>query len=106
MSTAFRQKVLERLTRSSDPEVAARQRENLEIMLNLLPDVKQKIVAEEVQKGAQRNARNALRRVLACRGLLLSPEEDAAIECCEDLATLERWLDQAVTATSAAEALQ
>ncbi|HSN99988.1 MAG TPA: hypothetical protein VLS89_16965, partial [Candidatus Nanopelagicales bacterium] len=101
-STAFRQEVLERLTRSSDPEVAARQRENLEIMLNLLPEVKQKIVAEEAQK----TARHALRRVLARRGLLLSPEEDAAIECCEDLATLERWHDQAVTAASAAEALQ
>jgi len=28
------------------------------------------------------------------------------IEACSDLATLERWLDQAVTAASASEALR
>ena len=102
MSTAFRQEVLERLTRSSDPEVAARQRENLEIMLNLLPEVKQKILDE----GAQKNARNALRSVLATRGLALSTVEEERIDGCDDLAILERWLRQAITASSAAEALQ
>jgi hypothetical protein len=38
--------------------------------------------------------------------LLLSSEEDRRIEACADLATLERWLAQAVTAPSAAAALQ
>lgn len=38
--------------------------------------------------------------------LELSPENEARIEACDDLATIERWLDQAVTATSTSEALQ
>ena len=102
MSTAFRQEVLERLTRSSDPEVAERQRENLEIMLNLLPDVKQRILDE----GAQRNARNALRSVLSTRGLTLSAVEEERVDRCEDLATLERWLRQAITAPTVEDALR
>ncbi len=34
------------------------------------------------------------------------PEDEARIEACEDTATLERWLDQAVTAATVAEALR
>ncbi len=51
-------------------------------------------------------ARAALRRVLAVRKLATVPAEDALIDDCTDLATLERWLDQALTAPSAARALQ
>jgi len=46
-----------------------------------------------------------LRRVLACRQLVLTESDDARIEGCADLTTLERWLDQAVTALSVADAL-
>jgi hypothetical protein len=35
-----------------------------------------------------------------------SQADEARIEDCPDLATLERWHDQAVTARSAAEALR
>ena len=51
-------------------------------------------------------ARKALRRVLAGRQLTPNPADSARIETCSDLATLERWHDQAVTARSAAEALR
>ncbi|MGK3987704.1 hypothetical protein WME99_31980 [Sorangium sp. So ce136] len=47
----------------------------------------------------------ALRRVLARRGLALSAALEAQIDGCSELATLERWLDQAVTAASAGDAL-
>jgi len=50
-------------------------------------------------------ARAALSRVLARRNLTLRQEQEAGIAACEDLATLERWHDQAVTAASADEAL-
>ena len=50
--------------------------------------------------------RGALRRVLARRKLTLSAEDEARIDACADLATLERWLDQAVDAPTAAEALK
>ena len=43
--------------------------------------------------------------LLARRGLELGVGDDARIEACRDLGTLERWHDQAVTATSVAEAL-
>lgn len=47
-----------------------------------------------------------LRRVLARRALATSAEDEARIEACEELETLERWHDQAITATTATEALR
>jgi hypothetical protein len=44
--------------------------------------------------------------VLALRKLAVSPEQEQQIDACTDLATLRRWLDQAIFALSAAEALQ
>jgi hypothetical protein len=52
------------------------------------------------------DARSALRRVLARRKLALSAADEARINACTDLPTLERWHEQAVEAQSAAEALQ
>ncbi len=52
------------------------------------------------------HARAALRRVLDVRKLALTPEQDERIEACAELPTLDRWLDQAVLATTAAEALR
>ena len=46
-------------------------------------------------------ARSALRRVLARRKLALNAEEEARIDACTDLTTLERWHDQAVESQSA-----
>jgi hypothetical protein len=57
-------------------------------------------------EGQLTHARAALRRVLARRGLTLTTAETARIEDCADLATLDRWLDEAVVAPSAADALQ
>jgi hypothetical protein len=49
--------------------------------------------------------RATLRRVLALRKLGLKAEGEARIDACADLATLQRWHDQAVLAASADEAL-
>jgi hypothetical protein len=46
-----------------------------------------------------------LRRVLARRQLTPSRNDDARIEACTGIATLERWHDQAVTAVSVSDAL-
>lgn len=51
-------------------------------------------------------ARADLRRVLAGRKLVPDPAHEARIDACVDLATLERWFDQALAAKSVAEALQ
>jgi Putative restriction endonuclease len=50
-------------------------------------------------------ARAALRRVLSRRKLALTPALEARIDTCTDRATLDRWLDAAIDATSAAAAL-
>jgi hypothetical protein len=66
----------------------------------------QNIVEELRDEGRLTQARVALRRVLAVRALAPSPAGEARIDPCTDVATLERWLDQALVATSAAMALQ
>jgi hypothetical protein len=43
--------------------------------------------------------------VLARRQLTLTKHDDARIDACTDLATLERWLDRAITAVSVSDAL-
>jgi hypothetical protein len=57
-------------------------------------------------QGRQEEECGTLRRVLALRKLPLSAAQDKQIDACADLATLRRWLDQAVFAESAAEALR
>ena len=58
------------------------------------------------RRGHLEEARKALRRVLNARGLALVAADELRIDACDVLDTLERWLDQAVVATSAAEALR
>lgn len=58
------------------------------------------------EQGRQEEERGTLRRVLALRNLPLSAELEQQIDACTDLATLRRWLDQAVFADSAVEALR
>jgi hypothetical protein len=47
----------------------------------------------------------ALMRVLGRRGVALEPEQIEVIVECRDTETLERWIDRAATATTAAEVL-
>ncbi len=98
MTTAVRNDLLQKFKRSEDPEVRVRQREIAEKMLELNPELLQTPLLNE--------ARSMLRRVLARRKLEVSPDDQARIEACADLDTLERWHDEAVTAASAAEALR
>lgn len=56
-------------------------------------------------EGRLEHARDLLRRTLARRGLALDAVQAAAVERCADLATLDAWLERALTAGSAAEAL-
>jgi hypothetical protein len=66
----------------------------------------QDIVEKVMNEGRVAQARVAVRRALAVRKLAPSPADDARIETCKNLATLERWHDQAMVAESVAEALQ
>ena len=102
MAIAVRNELLEKFRRSEDPEVRARQQEIARKLLELNPDLQQ----EAEQKGRLSEVRANLRRVLARRKLEVRAEDEARIDACVDLTTLERWHDEAVTAASAAEALQ
>jgi hypothetical protein len=111
MSAPTMEELLERFGPVIDePEVEARRQRILQSLLKTSPATRQALTdqarAEGVAKGELSRARKALRQVLARRQLLLSPSEDACIEDCPDLGTLEHWLDQAITAHSAAEALR
>jgi hypothetical protein len=76
----------------------------IEAVLEASPEITQEIIAR--LEGRMNAARAALRRVLARRQLTPSRDEDARIEVCVDLAILERWHGQAVTAVTIAEALE
>ncbi|MGK3961413.1 hypothetical protein WMF38_50950 [Sorangium sp. So ce118] len=117
MSAWTREDLKRRFGRSDDPEIEARRQEILQTLLADSPEVKEQLIEKGVEKGIEQGiekgqqqgrlteARAALRRVLARRGLSLSAALEAQIDACSELATLERWLDQAVTAASAGDAL-
>ncbi|WP_248913830.1 hypothetical protein [Polyangium aurulentum] len=106
MSMPIREQIERRFPPTDDPEVQERRDWVLRWLLKGDSEPKQELIEQGVEKGLIVGARAALRRVLARRQLSLSPADEARIDTCEDPSTLERWLDQAITATSAAEALQ
>ena len=109
MSTSLREEMLRYVPRTDDPEIRARQKHVARVLLDMDPELRAEVGSkaheEGLEQGRMVGERAALRRVLARRELSLSPEDEARIEACADLAMLERWLDQAVVASSAAEAL-
>ncbi len=62
-------------------------------------------VEKAVETTALREARDVVVRILRLRKLDVRPEQLAQIEACTDIANLRRWHDQAVTASSADDAL-
>ena len=60
---------------------------------------------DDVPEGRLTATRASLRRVLARRQLTPSKDDDARIDACTELATLERWLDRAITAVSVSDVL-
>jgi hypothetical protein len=113
MSMPTREELLRRFAPVDDPEIMARRHHTLEVLLEQDPKLKQRLQQEGRQKGWQEGrqegrlteARSALRRVLAGRQLTPSKDDGARIEACTDLATLERWLDRAITAASVSDVL-
>lgn len=110
INPAIREELLRIFPPSDDPEVQERRRHTAKILLDTDPGFKEQVLSEGVEKGIEKGrpteARSNLRRVLDARKLTLAPADDAKIDACDDVTTLERWLIQAATATSAAEALR
>ncbi|WP_437741778.1 hypothetical protein WMF39_40255 [Sorangium sp. So ce1504] len=105
MSPWTQEELKRRFARSDDPEIEARRQGILRTLLADSPEVKEELIEEGQQEGRLIEARAALRTVLARRGLALSPALEAQIDGCVDMPTLHRWLEQAVTAAGAEEAL-
>ena len=114
MSTLARDELLWRFGKAEDPEVEARRQHILKFLLEASPETQQQLIDQGRSEGRQEGqlegrlaeARAALRRVLVHRQLAPSQDEEARIEACTDLATLERWNDRAFTAVSVSDALQ
>jgi hypothetical protein len=70
-----------------------------------MQNIVERLRKEGHDKGRLAGVRLSLRRVLALRKLVPNRTDEARIEACTDLPTLERWLDQALTAQNVAEAL-
>jgi hypothetical protein len=73
---------------------------------NMEPVIIEDLVYFGEDRGHLAEARVNLRRVLALRKLPLSSERERQIDACTDIEALHRWLDQAIFAESAGEALR
>src|SRR5262249_31105521 len=113
MAMPTREELLQRLGPSDDPEIEARRQHILKVLLEQDPKMRQQLIEEGLSEGRREGqlegrltaTRASLRRVLARRQLTPSQDDDARIEACTDLATLERWLDRAITAVSVSDVL-
>jgi hypothetical protein len=101
MSMPTQEELLRRFGPVEDPVIEGRRQRILDFLLETSPQKKQQLQME----GRLTEARAALRRVLAGRQLTPSKDDDARIDACTDLAILERWLDQAITAASISDVL-
>jgi hypothetical protein len=109
MSANVSDELLHNFRKSDDPVVEARRQRILQVLLEYSPQVRQELIDQGIEKGIEKGlleARAALRGVLERRQLSLTPDQVARIEQCADFATLRRWMMQAITATTASEALQ
>lgn len=90
------------LAEPEDEEMAARQKLIAKLWVENTPEVMNEVHA----KADVARLRRDVRRVLARRKLALTPDEEARIDACTDVTTLERWHEQAVDAATVAEALK
>jgi hypothetical protein len=110
MSMPTREELLWRFGKAEDPEIEARRQRILDVLLEASPQ-KKLLLRQEAQRegrleGQLTATRASLRLVLANRQLTPSQDDDAHIDACTDLATLERWLGRAITAASVSDVLR
>jgi len=110
MSTPTHEELLWRFGPVEDPAIEARRQRLLDFLLETSPQKKQQLRQEAQLEGQLEGRLTAtrafLRRVLAGRQLTPSKDDDARIDACTDLATLERWLDRASNATNGSDVLR
>lgn len=109
MPTSLKEEVMRYLPPTDDPERIALRLRLLRVAVEATPGLKESFLDEGkrlgVDEGRRAEARRAVRRVLEKRGLSLSDAQSATLAGCADLAFLERWHEQAITAATVDEAL-
>lgn len=122
MTQAQREELLRYFPPTDDPEVLENREQIVRGLVKVFPKLRDEMIAEAKDEGEKlgldkgkklgldegkvAEARRAVERVLRRRGLAVSEAQAAQIASCNDLDTLERWHDLAITATSADEALR
>jgi hypothetical protein len=106
MSMPTQEELLWRFGPVEDPEIEARRQRILDFLLETSPQKKQLLIDKGQLEGRLTATRASLRLVLANRQLTPSQDDDAHIDACTDLATLERWLGRAITAASVSDVLR
>ena len=99
------EELLWRFGKAEDPVIEARRQRLLDFLLETSPQKKQQLIDKGQLEGRLTATRAFLRRVLARRQLTPSQDDDARIDACTDLETLERWLDRAGNAPCVSDAL-
>ena len=109
MTPEYQEELRKRFGKTDDPDVVARRKDIVRWLVDGTPEVRQMLIeeiGEEITTEARlTEVRALLRRVLNRRNLVPNSDDEARVDACADIATLERWLEQAVTATTVAEAL-
>jgi hypothetical protein len=109
MSMPTRDELLQRFGPVEDPEIEARRQHILKVLLDQDPKMRQRLIDTGLEEGRLEGrltaTRASLRRILSRRQLTPSKNDDARIDACTDLATLERWLDRAITEVRIADVL-
>jgi hypothetical protein len=122
MTLPTRDELLQRMGPEDDPEIEARRQYIVKFLLNQDPNLRQQLIDTGIAQGRQEgrvegrlegrvegqlNATRAfLRQQLSHRKLAPTKNEEARIDACTDLATLERWLERAVTAVRVLDVLE
>jgi hypothetical protein len=118
MTQVQREELLRYFPPTDDPEVLENRQQILQGLVRVFPKLRDQLIAEArndgldegkrlgLDEGKVEEARKAVERVLRRRGLAVSEAQASQIAACNDLDTLERWHDQAITAASADEALR
>ena len=106
MSTPTQEDLLWKFGKAEDPVVEARRQRILDFLLETSPQKKQQLIDAGLSEGRLTEARAALRRVLVGRQLTPRQDDEACIDACTDLATLGRWHDRAINATSVVDVLR
>ncbi len=101
-----REELLRYFPPTDDPEVLENREQIARGLVKVFPKLREEMLDEGVKAGQLGEARRSVLRVLVRRGLAVSAEQQARVEACSDLDLLERWLDLAITAASADEALR